>query len=415
MTPGIATPVFSPLDPAFINNPYPVYAALRERDPIHRSPMGIWAITRYKDVVDALRDPRLSNEPSPYAVVHRKNSDRYLAAQVANNIIPFMDPPRHATSRKLISQSFHAQLNQSPPEIRGIATRLLDQCRAKGELDIISDFATPLSIAVIGQILGIPEQDQKRLKICSEAFFYLFSAIPSDDVLTRLERGLAEFRQYLSSLIRDRRINPKTDLISALIEASDGQYRLNETELINTSMLLFSDGVENVDSGIGNSIAALLANPSELTRLQEQPHLIQGAVDECLRFESPAQYIPRVALEDIALGEKLIRKNAGVFLVLASANRDSAQFNDPDTLDITREPNPHLSFGRGRHSCIGAALVRQEIEIGITVILHNLQNLKQKHPVHEWMPRAGHRWLATLPVTFTRYYLIAIVVADFMP
>jgi cytochrome P450 len=291
----------------------------------------------------------------------------------------------------------------------------LDQCRTKGELDIISDFATPLSIAVIGQILGIPEQDQKRLKICSEAFFYLFSAIPSDDVLTRLERDLAEFRQYLSSLIHDRRLNPKTDLISALIEASDGPYRLNETELINTSMLLFSDGVENVDSGIGNSIAALLANPSELTRLQEQPNLIQGVVDECLRFESPAQYIPRVALEDIALGEKLIRKNAGVFLVLASANRDSAQFNDPDTLDITREPNPHLSFGRGRHSCIGAPLVRQEIEIGITVILQNLQNLKQKHPVREWMPRAGHRWLATLPVTFTRYYLIAIVVADFMP
>ena len=203
-------------------------------------------------------------------------------------------------------------------------------------------------------------------------------------------------------------------MISTLVQASDGNYRLNETELIDTAMLLFSDGVENVDSGIGNSVAALLANPSELKRLQEQPQLIQRAVDECLRFESPAQYIPRVALEDIAVGEKLIRKNAGVFLVLASANRDAAQFTDPDRLDITREPNPHLSFGRGRHACIGAPLVGQEIEIGITVILHNLQNLKQMNPVLEWMPRAGHRWLTKLPVTFSPY-LVAIFVANFAP
>ena len=406
--------VFTPLDPAFVNNPYSVYAALREHDPIHRSSMGIWIITRYKDVSAALRDPRLSNAPSPYAVVHSRNSHRYVAAQVANNILPFLDPPKHATSRKLIGQAFHTHLNLAPADVHTIAMRLLDRCRAKGEMDVISDFATPLSIAVIGQILGIPEQDLTQLKIWSEAFFYLFSAIPSDDVLDRLERALAEFRHYLSGLILERRNNPKNDLISTLVQASDGNYRLNDTELIDTAMLLFSDGVENVDSGIGNSVAALLANPSELKRLQEQPQLIQWAVDECLRFESPAQYIPRVALEDIAVGEKLIRKNAGVFLVLASANRDAAQFTDPDRLDITREPNPHLSFGRGRHSCIGAPLVRQEIEIGITVILHNLQNLKQMNPVLEWMPRAGHRWLASLPVTFSPY-LVAIFVTNFAP
>jgi pimeloyl-[acyl-carrier protein] synthase len=403
MSQGITTLIFNPLDPAFINNPYPIYAALRERDPIHRSPMGIWLITRYRDVLNALGDPRLSNEPAPYAVVHRRNSPRYLAAQVANNIIPYMDPPRHTTSKKLISQSFHAQLSLAPPDIEGIATRLLDKRRAKGEIDIIGDFATPMAIAVIGDLLGIPEQDQGQLKKWSESFFYLFSAISSNEVLARLEHGLMEFRRYFADLIQERLKTPRKDLISDLIQAADGQHRLSEAEIIDTCMLLFSDGVENVDSGIGNSVVALLAHPSELRRLQEDPKLIHPAVEECLRYDTPGQFIPRVALEDIAFGKKVIGKNAGVFLALASANRDPAQFHDPDRLDITREQNPQLAFGRGRHSCIGAPLVRLEIATGINVILRHLRDLKQKEVGFKWMPRLGHRWLENLPVTFTPY------------
>jgi len=212
-----------------------------------------------------------------------------------------------------------------------------------------------------------------------------------------------EFRRYFANLIQERLKRTRKDLISELIQAVDGQHRLSEAEIIDTCMLLFSDGVENVDSAIGNSVAALLANPSELTRLQEEPQLIHRAVEECLRYDSPGQFIPRVALEDIAFGEKLIRKNAGAFLVLASANRDPTQFRDPDRLDIGREQNPHLAFGKGRHSCIGAPLVRLEIATGINVILRHLRDLKQKEVALKWMPRLGHRWLENLPVTFTPY------------
>jgi len=399
--PGSVT--FNPLDLEFVNDPYPIYARLREQDPVHRSPMGIWVITRYSDVLAALRDPRLSNEPSPYAVVHRRNSHRYLAAQVANNIIPFMDPPRHGIPRKLIGQAFHARLDATPPDIEGIAGRLLDRFRARGEVDIIGEFGTPLSVAVISDLLGIPERDQGRLKQWSEAFFYLFTAISSKPVLDRLEHALAEFRLYLSNLIQARAQRPGNDLISELIQARDGEHRLSEIELIDTCMLLFSDGVENVDSGIGNTLASLLSHPSELARLRERPELVQRAVDECLRYESPAQFIPRVASEDISLGEKLIRKNAGAFLILGSANRDPAQFSEPDKLDITREQNHHLAFGRGRHSCIGAPLVRLEIEIGTRVVLRKLRNLKLKNPPLRWAPRMGHRWLENLVVAFTPY------------
>jgi pimeloyl-[acyl-carrier protein] synthase len=166
-------------------------------------------------------------------------------------------------------------------------------------------------------------------------------------------------------------------------------------------MLLFADGVENVDSMIANAVAALLQNPGQLALLQAQPQLMSQAVDECLRFESPAQFVGRVALEDIELQGVSVAQGSGVLLVIGAANRDPRQFGNADGLDITRSPNPHLSFGKGKHACIGGPLVRQEVEQALAVLLDSLTDLELVQPELQWQQRLGHRWLQALPLTFT--------------
>jgi len=392
---------FSPLDPSFVNDPYPVYAALREHDPVHRSHLGCWVLTRYKDVVDALRDPRLSNEPSPYAVIHRRNRERYTAADVANNILPFMDPPAHTIARGLVNRSFRAHLKGTPPDIQGIADRLLDPLMAKGELDVVNDFGTPLSLAVIAQLLGMPERDGDRLKEWSNWFFYLFSAIPSDEVLDNMNRALDEFRKYVLSLVHERRKVRRDDLISKLLDAREGDARLSEAQLVDTCMLLFADGVENVDSGIGSSLVCLLENPAILARVRDDPELIPSAIEESLRINPPGQFIAKIAKEEIALGDRTIRRNDVVLLVLASANRDAACFENPDEFRLDRPNGQHLGLGKGRHSCLGAPLVRMEMNAALRTLIGRLDGLTVEDSAPEWEARVGHRWLNSLPVSFT--------------
>lgn len=394
--------IFDPLDPAFVQDPYPTFCTLREHEPIHRSPMGSWVLTRYQDVFNALADDRLGNAPPPYAVLNERNRHRYVCADVANNIIPFKDSPEHAEPRKLISRAFHQHIKQNPPDIKGIAERLLNAHRSAGEIDIVRDFSTPLSVSVLCQVLGIPEQDVPLLKGWSEWFFYLFSIIPSEEVRRQLDTAMLEFREFFAHLIEDRKSVPRDDLISALLTASAGQQGLSDIELIDNCMLLFADGA-NADAGISNASAALLQHPEQLQLLRENPELMPMAVEECLRYESPAQFLGRIALEDMSLGGVAIRKHASVLLMFGSANRDPAKFDNPDQLDITRRPNAYLSFGRGQHACVGRPLVKLEIEVALTALLQDLPDLKMKENRLHWMPRLGHRWLSELPVTFTPY------------
>ena len=398
---GRKPPLFDPQDPAFVEDPYPIYRALRDEDPVHRSPMGMWVLTRYADVDAALADPRLGNAPARHAVVHGRNRHRYVAADVASNILPFLDAPRHAGPRRLISRAFGAHLKRHPPDIDGIARRLIAEVRAAGEMEVLSDFATPLSVSVLCQVLGLPVEDEAQLTGWTESFFYLFAPIPSEAVLRQLDKALVEFRRYLGAAVEERRRSSRQDLISELMSAEENGRTLSEIELIDTCMLLFADGVENVDSGIANGVLALLRHPEELRRLREHPEYIQTAVDECLRYESPAQFIARVALEDLTIAGTPIRESQAVLLVLGSANRDPGQFEEPDRLDVARAPNPYLSFGKGRHSCVGAHLVRAELEVALRAILRELPGLALGQPAPRWRPRLGHRWLESLPVTFT--------------
>ena len=384
---------FQPLDPAFIDNPYPLLARLRTDDPVHRNSSAIWVLTRHADITAALGDPRFGNAPSPYAVVHARNRPRYLCADVANNIIPFLDPPEHDTPRRLIGRAFARQIRHTPPDLRAIAEEFIAPLRQRPFFDLLHDFATPYAVAVIGRTLGVPREDESLLKEWSHWFFYLFSIIPSHEIRARLDEALAAFRAYSRGRLEAVKHTPDESLLAALVETG-----LSDPEIVDTCMLLFADGVENVDRAIANGAAQLLPVPGLWQHLATHPGAIPAAVDECLRFESPALFVGRVAREDIHLHGRTIPKNAGVLLILGSANRDPEAFPDPDIFKPGRPGNRHLAFGQGRHSCIGGPLVRLEMITAFETLVREFPMLRVTGERLEWTPRLGHRWLARLPV-----------------
>ena len=352
-------------------------------------------------MTNALRDKRFSNAPSPHAVIHRRNSAKYISASVANNILPFMDPPEHTHPRETIGNAFRRQLDLSPPDMAKTADGILARHRSSPAMELIGDFATPFSMSAICDFIGLPKGDAARLREWSDWFFYLFNPMPSEAVLQNVNRGLAEFRSYIGACVDTRRAEPADDLMSKLIGAKDSGHGLSEAQVVDACMLIFADGIENVDSGIGNCIVSLLEYPDQMELLKQRPGLIDAAVEECLRYNPPAQFIGRIAKEDIEIENKTIRKNQHVLLVLASTNRDPDHFPDPDVLDITRQGVAHMSFGRGRHSCIGAPLVTLELQAALTAIIGGLENLGLGDQRLGWAQRMGHRWLESLPVTYT--------------
>ena len=388
------------MSPDFVRDPYPVYAQLRAGDPVHLSPMGFWVLTTHADVLAAMNDDRLSNRPSRFAVTHARNRGRYAAADVANNIIPFLDPPQHTQARKLISRAFYAHLRERPPDVAGRCARLLQPLLDQPGFDAIADLGRPLAAGVVAEFLGLPARDLERLHGWSHWFFYLFSPIPSQEVLDGLNRALTEFRDYLRDLLETRRREPADDLISRLLRPDDEGARLPDAEVIDTCMLLFADGVENVDSGLGNSVLTFLQHPASWETLQNSPELGTALVNEALRLNPPGQFISKIALEDFELGGKQLRKDQAVILVLASANRDPAVFEEPDSFLPRRSRNRHLSFGRGRHACLGAPLVELELTEALKALAGCRRRLRLAVDVPQWQARLGHRWLEKLPVAW---------------
>lgn len=383
---------FDPTDPGFVADPYPTFARLRRDAPVLRLPSGAWALTRYADVHEALADERLSNAPARYAVVAPRNRERYVCADVAANIIPFLDAPAHHAPRRAIGRGFHERLRSAPPDIEGMAASLLADWKGGGQYDVVADYASPLAVAVIGDLLGVPTDDSGRLQEWSELFFYLFGAIPSTDVRERLDAALTDFRDFFVRTIEARRAGPDDGLISRWLgDSRSGD--ITDAQLIDNLMLLFADGVENVDRAIGAAAYTLLSHPQRLARVQAEPNLLPAAVDECLRFESPGQYIGRVAREDVVYAGVTIPRNAMILLVLGSANRDERHFPDADRVDFERVPNDHLAFGRGAHSCIGGPLVEVEVRVALEVLLRRFPAMELVTREPSWITRPGHRWI----------------------
>jgi cytochrome P450 PksS len=393
--------------PQFKASPYDYYAKLRAEAPFFRTPLPTgetgWLITRYDDAMAVLKDERFAkdkrNALTP-AQLARQPWFRKLFHSLGQQMLS-KDSPDHTRLRALVSQAFTPRLvEQMRDRIQALADELLDPVQNQGRLDLIHDFALPLPSIVIAEMLGVPAADRHAFHRWSNALLgaaqtkrHLFYAIPN----------VFQFMRYLRRLIAKRRAEPRNDLVSALIQAEEAGDRLNPEELRAMIMLLLVAGHETTVNLIGNGMLALMEHPDQMEKLLRDPALIKPAVEELLRFTCPVDFATeRYPREDVSMGGVTIPRGEIAFVVLSSANRDERQFPNPDKLDITREPNKHLSFGLGPHFCLGAPLARLEGQLAITTLLRRLPNLRLTTPPSELRWRRGLllRGLKSLPVAF---------------
>ncbi|QDH23191.1 cytochrome P450 family protein [Saccharibacillus brassicae] len=381
--------------PEFTQNPYPVYARMREEEPIAKQmfPGGQfgWMITRYEDAVEVLKDNRFIKDMKK---IYGPGSQSVFT----NNML-FADPPDHRRLRGLVQQAFTPKLIEGMRDhIQQIADTLLDAVEGRDRLELIDDYAFPLPIIVISEILGVPIEDQDKFRTWSNSIIGASNSQGGDDV----HRHMQEFTQYLGDWFEKVRHDPGDDLISQLIVAEESGERLSEQEIYGVVSLLIIAGHETTVNLIGNGVISLLQHPDQLRKLQEQPELIKGAIEEMLRYNGPVEFsTSRWAGEDLEFRGHAMKKGDLVVVALDSADRDGAQFDDPDLFDITRERSRHLAFGHGIHMCLGAPLARLEGEIAVNTLLRRFPNIRLREDAGEleWRPGMIVRGVKEIPLS----------------
>ncbi|WP_326558727.1 cytochrome P450 [Micromonospora sp. NBC_01796] len=376
----------------------PKYAELREHEPLTRirMPYGeeAWLATRYADVRVVLGDPRFSR-----AAATAHDEPRSTPQRLATGILS-MDPPEHTRIRTLVAKAFTARrVEQLRPRTQQIADELVDGLVHTGPpADLVEDFATPLPIRVICELLGVPVADEHKFHLWSEAIVSTTSLSPET-----IQEYYGNLYAYMGGLIAQRREEPTDDLLGAMVRARDSdEGRLTEEEMVQLAAGLLAAGHETTVTQIPNFVYTLLRNPQELARLRADRTLLPGAIEELLRHVplGAASGFARYALEDVELGGVLVRAGEPVIVELGSANRDHRVFGDPDRLDLTREHNPHLGFGHGVHHCLGAQLARMELQVAIGTLLDRLPELRLAVPEAELPWKSGMlvRGLKHMPV-----------------
>jgi cytochrome P450 len=392
MTSGTRTQTFDWTSPAFLADPYSQYKRLRETDPVHfNEARGGWILTRYHDMVDVLRDDeRFSAERGP--------------VQVGDNVPRSMlgsDPPDHTRLRNLVNKAFTPRtVRQLTGRIQDIVDELIEGVADRGEMEAITDFAYPLPITVIAEMLGVPASDRNFFRDASQKIAVALGPIEDMQVALRAMEGRNQLVDYFNELIPKRRETPKDDLITALLEAEESGDALSHGELLAMLLLLLVAGHETTVNLMGNGLLALLRNPDQLDRLRNEPGIERQAVEELLRYDSPVQMTGRIAKTDLEIGGKPISKGQALSTIVASANRDPEVFDDPDTLNLTREPCNHLSFSAGIHFCLGAQLARLEGQIALSTLVRRFPNLELATDDLRYRPAPILRGLEALPVTF---------------
>jgi pimeloyl-[acyl-carrier protein] synthase len=397
--------VFNPMAPGYLENPYESLRQLLTRDPVHWSPqMNAWIVTRHADVSLVLKDPRFGRGAPGVTAEERlaKVPPAILPlARMQENWMLFKNPPVHTRLRGLVNMAFTPRtVERLRPHIQEIVSRLLDAVQDRGRMDVIRDFAFPLSVTVIAELLGVPAEDQAQIKEWSTVLSATIDAATDPGIYVRGAQVAQELAAYLRAVIAERRRQPRQDLISELIAVEEQGQKLTEEEMIATSVLLLVAGHETTVYLIGNGVLSLLKHPDQLQLLRARPELAPSAVEEILRFESPLAVTVRTAQSDLELGGKLIRAGQEAHAILGAANRDPAVFADPDRLDITRSPNNHLAFAVGSHYCVGAPLARLEVQLAFATLLQRLPHLTLVSEQPQWRRSVIFRGLTALPVTF---------------
>ncbi|MEU9026591.1 cytochrome P450 [Streptomyces sp. NPDC048383] len=392
-------------DPAFVADPFPLYRQLREDGPVRRTVIAggleAWLVTRYEDGLAALSDPRLSSDVRDAADTRLL---RQLPGTERESMLSNMlrsDPPDHTRLRRLVSKAFTARrVAGMRPRIQALTDRLLDAVVPTGRADLVADFALPLPVTVISELLGVPVDDRHDFQHWTDRLIMRGAGPPDPAVVNE---AWLHMRAYVTELIRDKRARPADDLLSDLVAARDEEQRLTEDELVAMVFLLLAAGYVTTVNLIGGGISTLLAHPDQLDLLRSDPSLLPDAVEEFLRYDGPVSPgIARFAREDVEIAGVSVPRGATVLIGSALADRDPARFPDPERLDITRQDNAHLAFGHGIHYCLGAPLARLEGQIAIGTVLRRLPGLALAVPPDEipWRP-GGLRGPQSLPVTFT--------------
>jgi len=373
---------FAPTELGFIADPYPAYAELREREPVrYDEATDHWLISRYEDVNALLRDRRFGRtyrHLASHAEMGHTDPPEWHAPfwDLINAGILDMEPPNHTRVRRLVAKAFTPRFVEGlRPRVRSIMDGLVDELDGAGEFDLLR-VAEPLPVTLIAEMLGVPEADRHHLRPWSADICKMYELNPSTAMQQDAVRASNEFSAYLRELARERKRDPGEDLISQLALVVDEGEQLTEDELVGTCVLLLNAGHEATVNSTLLGWWSLFRNPNRLRELRADRSLLPNAIEELLRFDTPLQMFERWVLEPFEIHGVEIPRGAELGLLFGSANRDPSVFERPDELDLTREPNPHLSFGAGIHFCLGAPLGRQELQVSFTTLMDRFPNLE---------------------------------------
>ena len=389
---------FEPLSRAFRASPYAAYARLQREDPVHRSPLGMWVVTRWDDVASVVKDPRFGMGgfwSRQSAMLGPGPAERMGSASFF-----FKDPPDHTRLRNLVSRAF------TPRRIAALGARIgaiveaqLAPARESGRIDVIRDLAFPLPVLVIAEMLGLPSEDRALFHAWTQAMNLSFEPVVSPEQAALCHSAVGELESYLLGCVRARRESPGEDLLTALIQVSDQGDRLSEPELVGTAALLLSAGYETTMGLIGNGALALVRHPEQARRLAQDPDAAANAVEEFMRYDSPVQFTAREPLEPVELRGRKLMPGELCLAVVAAANRDPEHFDRPETLDVARaNASDQVSFGGGRHFCLGAPLARLEGAIAFRALAPLLVGAEIASDRLEWRDSFLNHALESLPL-----------------
>ncbi len=354
---------YDPTSARIRNDPYPTYDRMREKDPVHKMRLiSAWALTRYEDVDMVLRDHRR----------FLKDDDIIEYRSMLNS-----NPPDHTRLRAIVSKAFTPRsVAELHPRIERIVNGLLDDMEGEGRFDLIEKFAFPIPITVIAEMLGVPSEDMDKFEDWSNDISLVIEPYQTEEQEARVNRASEELFDYFEGIMEQRRREPRDDMITALMNAEEEGDKLTHDELLGTLLLLLVAGNETTRNLIGNGTLALLRFPDQLQRLRDNPDMLDSAVNELLRYDSPVQLDGRFAQEDVEIGDTRIQAGERVISAIGAANRDPAVFTNPNALDIARREKSHISFGRGIHHCLGAPLAMMEGRIAFAALLDRFSSIE---------------------------------------
>lgn len=394
--------LFQLLKPELIADPYPLYRKIRELEPVHWDPfMNSWVITSYAEALIVLSRYKAERTPAPAQLEEMGLAILKPYGEVMLKQMLFRDPPAHTRLRSMCAAAFTpARIASLLDRANAIANALIDRVAEAGRMDIIAGFASPFPSRVLSAMMGFPEEDAAQLKLWASDFSELLGNFEHDpDRIGQRMASLQSLQDYVAQQVAEQSRRARPGVISALLAAT-GEDRLNHEEIVANAMLMIAGGLEETTNLIGNGLFSLLCRPGEYSRLRNDWEILQPAVEELLRFESPTQHTGRLAPEDASIGGKRILRGQSMTVVLAAANRDPARFESPDDLILTRADNRHVAFGWASHYCLGAPLSRMAGQVAFRVLLERLPDLSliTKHP--QWRVMAAMRGISSLMVEF---------------